>query len=271
MQLVSCHAGRLHTVSTESLGMSPATGGKAFRTGLVALDALAPRQGFARGAVHELLMPVALGRPMFAALVLAKSAARRNEDLGQNKHQTSNKRIRVQGSMFDVQRSTFAPSRPIIWCDPAAEFYPPAAAAAGVSLNNLYLLHPKTIADQSWAVAECLRCPGVAAVVVAARGLSRIEARRLQLAAERGGGVGIVMRPAGNGSDQYAAATRWLVTPAPGQRTAQRWKMQLIHGHGGRVGQAVFLEYSRETNSVRAIEQLPDRSDESRPAERAIA
>ena len=57
----------------------------------------------------------------------------------------------------------------------------------------------------------------------------------------------------------YAAATRWLIEPAPGERTVQRWKVQLIHGHGGRVGKTVILEHSRETNLVRAVEKLADR------------
>jgi hypothetical protein len=97
--------------------------------------------------------------------------------------------------------------------------------------------------------------------------LSRVEARRLQLSAERGGGVGLLLRPAGRAvSSEHAAVTRWLVRPAPGERTVQRWSVQLIHGHGGRVGQAVILEYSRETNRVRAVEQLADR-----PAEKEVA
>src|SRR5204863_337236 len=82
--------------------------------------------------------------------------------------------------------------------------------------------------------------------------LSRVEARRLQLAAERGGGVGVLLRLAGRASAEYAAATRWLVRPAAGERTVQRWSVQLIHGHGGRVGQAVFLEHSRESGLITA-------------------
>ena len=39
--------------------------------------------------------------------------------------------------------------------------------------------------DLIWTIAECLRCKGVSAVVAAPPRLSRIEARRLQLAAEQ--------------------------------------------------------------------------------------
>ena len=87
----------------------------------------------------------------------------------------------------------------------------------------------------------------------------------LQLAAEQGGGVGVLLRPStGPGSLNYAAATRWLVAPARGDRTLQRWKIQLVHGHGGRVGEAVCLEMCRRTGRIdarpaRAMEKQAER------------
>jgi protein ImuA len=191
---------------------------------LPALDELAPRGKLMRGAIHELLVDPSEGLPRFVAMIFARA---------------------VSGA--------------IIWCDPTGELYPPAVAPF-IPLDRLYLLHPKNLAEESWAVAECLRCRGVAAVVAAPPRLSRIEARRLQLAAERGGGAGILLRHFDRGANIYAASTRWLVSPCPGEATVQKWKIQLIHGHGGRVGQTVILEHHRETNLVRATEQLLDRS-----------
>ena len=133
----------------------------------------------------------------------------------------------------------------LVWCDPDGTLYPPAIAQAGVPLDRVVLLRPKA-ADLNWTLTECLRCKGVSAVVapVPAK-LSRVEARRFQLAAERGGGAGILLRSLGRGSDIYAAATRWLIEPARGERTVQRWKVELVHGHGGRLGQSVLLEKRR--------------------------
>jgi hypothetical protein len=153
-----------------------------------------------------------------------------------------------------------ARATPIIWCDTHNELYPPALAAHGISLEQLFLLHPRQT-DQTWAIAECLRCKGVSVVVATIPRLSRIEARRLQLSAETGGGVGIFLRSAGAGDDVYAAATRWLVRPAPAERTIQRWAIQLIHGHGGQLGHTVTLEHCRENNLVRTTVELADRSD----------
>lgn len=224
MQLISCHDGRLLKLDAQSLGGART---RLFRTGLEALDAIAPGGAFACGAVHELLSEPAHGKPLFLAMVMARS---------------------MSGTR-------------IIWCDTHNELYPPALAAHGIPLEQLFLLHPKP-ADQTWAIAECLRCKGVGVVIATIPRLSRIEARRLQLAAETGGGVGIFLRPAGPGNDIYAAATRWLVKPAPPERTIQRWAIQLIHGHGGRLGHTVTLEHCRENNLVRTTVELADRSNE---------
>ena len=229
MQVVSCHNGKLQSLAAAELkGRADRT----FTTGLEPLDHLAPSNAFARGTIHELLFAPEHSQPRFFATVLAQhaSAARSKQ-----------------------------PRLPIIWSDPRGELYPPAVAAMGIDLKQLYLLRVPTPADETWAVAECLRCKGVGAVVAAAQFLSRVEARRLQLAAETGGGVGLLLRPTGKRSANYAATTRWLVAPARGERSVQRWRIQLLHGHGGRVGETVFLECDRETHSVRATTQLADR------------
>ena len=262
MRLISCHDGRLLTLDAQAPGdfATSVTGGQSFTTGLPALDALPSGGAFARGVVHEILAESGHGTPLFPTMVLARAV------------------IGVEGGAWRVESKGLAsalspstlhppPSTPsTIWCDAKGTIYPPALAAHGIPLERLFLLHPRSAADQTWAAAECLRCKGVAAVIASIDyRLSRVEARRLQLSAERGGGVGILLRPANRLlSAEHAAATRWLVRPVPGERTVQRWSLQLIHGHGGRVGQAVILEHSRETNRVRAIEQLADRPVETK-------
>jgi protein ImuA len=248
MKLISCHDGKLFTL--DAARPSRATT-QTFRTDIPALDELPPGGAFARGAVHELLSKPGDAKPTFFASVLAL-------------HAWTNQ------------------NRAVVWSDPHDEFYPPAAAALGIPLDRLFVLRPKDDAEQVWAVAECLRCRGVAAVVAtlgARQRLSRVAARQLQLAAERGGGVGLLLRTAGKSSaatadDEHAAQTRWLVQPAPGEPLVQRWRIQLIFGHGGRVGEAIFLEHHRDTadpsksriarieaRPVRPAAQLADRPD----------
>jgi len=189
-------------------------GATVFRTGLPAWDELAPGGAFGLGVVHELLYPPKAPAPRTVAALLAVAAAA------------------ARGGW-------------VAWSDPAGTLYPPGLERLGLPMARLLLLRPAAPADEAWAAAECLRCRGVAATVVEPSRLSRVQARRLQLAAERGGGAGVFLRPRRSATD-YAAATRWLVRPAPGGRTVQRWAVELLHGHGGRVGQAVILEVSRD-------------------------
>ena len=235
MRIVSSHLGLLQTLTVQDETRPHA---KSFSTGLASLDSLPPRGAFAYGAIHEILSDPSQGVPRFFALLLARAAA--------------------------------SASRNIVWCDPRQELYPPALSSAGLSLDRLYLLHPRTPRDEVWAIAECLGCRGVSATIAAPPRLSRVEARRLQLAAERGGGTGILLRPTGAASTHYAAATRWLVQPAPGSAAVQRWSIQLIHGHGGLVGKTITLEVSRDSNQqsdhVRAIETVAARPAETKTA-----
>src|SRR5262245_12041754 len=118
MQLLSCHNGRLHAVNVAAWDGSFKT--KNFVTGFPALDDLLPGGAFARGAVHELLALPNHPPPLFAALLLVSCAI--------------------------VERDFQAA---IVWCDPLRALYPPAVAAMGVSLDRLFLLHPKSIQDEN--------------------------------------------------------------------------------------------------------------------------
>ena len=245
MQLISCHKGQLQRLSAGEL--ASATAAKTFKTGLRSIDHLLPAHAFPRGSVHELLADPHHGLPLFFAALLARSASSHSPP--------PHPPIAPSPLALSSHGGTIA------WCDPQSRIYPLALAAMNIPLDRVLLLRPKTEADEIWALTECLRSPGVAVTLGSPRRLSRTEARRLQLAAEAGGGVGILLRAEGRQSSaEYAAATRWRVRPVPaGERTLQRWELQLIHGHGGHIGQAVLLEACRETNALHAAPALADR------------
>ena len=242
MRLVAIRDGRL--VGTTGGDAGGASVGVS--SGVAALDRLAPGGAFARGAVHELLAEGAGGSgvPLTLAAALAGSA-----------------------SAASASSPGAGGGRVVAWVDPSGELYPPALAALGVDLSRLLVVRPADAAAAVWAAAACLACPAVAATVFApppGHRLTRAHARRLQLAAERGGGVGLLVRPGGDGSGSgrsgasgghYAAATRWAVSPAPGDSGRQRWSVRLAHGHGGRVGEAVLLEVRRDdgTGDIAAV------------------
>jgi protein ImuA len=238
MKLTTDKASLLRALLAERI---PSVRHESFRTGLDLFDELTPGGEFQYGAVHELLSDPRSPAPKTIALLLASAAQRQRETSG---------------------------GGAVVWSDPAHEFYPPAllsssseASATSLDLRRLILLRCDNPADELWALAECLRCKGVSATVASISRLTQLQARRLQLAAECGGGIGLFMRPyVAKSHVPYAAATRWRVRPASGTEQTQRWSVELLHGHGGQIGQVVLIEVNRETRVVRASAPITDRS-----------
>ena len=186
-------------------------------------------------AIHELLFDPVAGNPLpcFPAWLAARASI--------NGH--------------SAPHAVSATSRALVWVDPTGTFYPPAVIGPHLLPANLYVLRPRN-ADLIWTIAECLRCQAIGAVVAPfMQRPTRVEVRQLQLAAEKGGGIGLLLRPnlVGAGSHIYAAATRWLISPASGERTIQRWRIQLIHGHGRQIGQSFILEKHRASGHTNLV------------------
>ena len=198
-----------------------------------------PGETLARRAVHELIFEPGSGHPApsYVAMRVARHALADQPARG-------------------AWRAGQADAPAMVWCDPHHTVYPPALKLAGVPLDRLCLVHPPQC-ELLWTLAECLRCPGVGVVVATLPlRLSRVEARRLQLAAERGGGIAILMRPL-HLAEVYAAASRWHVSPAPGERGIQRWKIVPFHGHGRYFGQSFTLENRRAFADCSTVEPVP--------------
>jgi hypothetical protein len=236
MQLISTAGG---TLRTQKINRIIPARPNVWSGALSALADLLPCDGLRCGAMHEILGQ--RGTPPWSfALLLAHAAAN-----------------------VSPRRGT------IVWSDPRGELNPPALSSA-IAIRRLFLLRIQNPSDELWAVVQCLRCPAVAATIASPASLGDIEARRLQLAAEQGGGVGVLIRRHDDlARAHYAAATRWLVRPAPGNSLVQRWSVQLIHGHGGKIGKNIFLEICRDAfqpDHMCALDALADRSDSAPPA-----
>jgi hypothetical protein len=112
----------------------------------------------------------------------------------------------------------------------------------GLELDRLVLVRPRSEAEVVWAAEESLRSPAVGVVLVTwLWGMDHRQARRLQLAAETGGGVGLVVRSVRARGRISSAAVRLLVEPAPAEPAvsirrdglAGRWSVQVLRCRGG--------------------------------------
>ena len=187
-------------------------------TGVPALDHLLPAGGLRRGTLVEYLADGTL------ALGAAREACR-------------------QG-------------RALVVSDRRRTFYPPAAAAWGIDLASTIVLQPASIADERRAVDQTLRCPGVGAVWVRLGILDPREFRRLQLAAEAGGTVGLLVRSASVRGWPTWSDVQWLIQPQPSPGP-WRLRVELLRCRGGPGGRSVLLELDEPTRTWREAHAHP--------------
>ncbi len=128
---------------------------------------------------------------------------------------------------------------------------------------------------------DALRTPGVVAAIGEAGEVDLTAGRRLQLACETGLATGLVLRrqPFGvaaakapeegpvRSAPGSAAATRWLVGPAPSEPApgelglgAPRWRVRLERCRGGRTGDWI-LETREEDDAPHPFRLVADLAD----------
>jgi protein ImuA len=195
-------------------------------SGCAAIDGLLPEGGFRRGTLVEWLAAGEGSGAQTLAMIAARQACREG------------------GSLVVV--------------DAAQEFYPPAAAGLGIDLERLVVVQAAKDAEWLWALDQALRCGGVAAALAWAPRLDGRTFRRLQLAAEEGGGLGLLVRPVRVRGQPSWANVRLLVESRPGtDGTGRRLRIEMLLSRGGKSGR-VEVEIDDSTNDVHLVPQLAD-------------
>ncbi len=193
-------------------------------SGCAALDQLLPERGFARGSLIELLGEPGSGVGTLA-MILARQAS-------------------LEGGA-------------IVVLDNQRRFYPPAAAALGIDLEQVLVIRTDHPDDQQWALDQCLRCPAVAAVWAPWRDLQEHTFRRLQLATGQGGGLGLLIRPVQMRSQPSWSDLQLLVTPQSGHAEdsghARQLHLQITRCRHGTSGGVVELEMDEIAGVIRQI------------------
>jgi hypothetical protein len=116
----------------------------------------------------------------------------------------------------------------LVVIDRRQTFYPPAAAAWGIDLNRLIVVRPHTARDELWAAVESLRSPAVAAVWASIERLDHRAFRRLQLAAQAGRTLGLLLRPYSARGQPSWADLRLAVEARQADRETRRQGDRLV-------------------------------------------
>ncbi len=195
-------------------------------SGCKGLDQLLPEGGFRRGSLVEWLAAEEGSGALSLALIVAREACREGGGL--------------------------------VVFDRAKQFYPPAAVRLGIEPAQLLVVRPETQADELWALTQVLRCPGVAAAVVPLDRLESHDFRRLQLAAESHGTLGLLLRPWHVQKEPSWAEVRLGIESLPSLKSAEVrcQKVHLLRSRRGAGYGTVEVELYEETHPVHLAARL---------------
>ena len=166
-----------------------------------------------------------------------------------------------------------------VWVMRRDDLWAPGLAGLGFPPERLIQVCARDEAEALMVMEDALTTVGVAAVFAEVEAVDLTAGRRIQLACERRGGTGFVIRrrPFGGGAGKEApgsvAATRWRVGPAPSEPPAgefglgaPRYRVELERCRGGRTGawileadQAYSWEAANVAHPLRLVAQLGDR------------
>jgi protein ImuA len=204
------------------------------------LGDLFPEQGLAAGSLVELLPGVPGAGAWTLALLLASYAC--------------------------GERKT------LLIADPERCFYPPAARKFGLDASRIVIVRPRTARDALHALGQALRCSAIGTAIGEFERLQDREVRRLQLAAESGGTVGVLLRPVSALGAPSFASVRLLMHPEPADRNVcptgswRRVRLEVLRCQGGRDGKSLCVEIDDATGHVRAFSPLELAADMASPA-----
>jgi protein ImuA len=136
-------------------------------------------------------------------------------------------------------------SGPVIWCLTRTDLFAPALQQAGVDLKRVIFVESDNEEGVLDSAETALRFGGLAVVVAEVVRLPMIASRRMQLAAEQTGAMGLIIRrwrrqsEATDYGQPTASSTRWRVSalpseelPVPGVGRA-RWTVELLRARAG--------------------------------------
>ncbi len=156
---------------------------------------------------------------------------------------------------------------PWLWVAGREDLYAPGLLALGLDPGRLVLACAPDDAAVLAAMEAGLRGGGFAGVAGEAGRLSRLAARRLQLACLRHGRMGLVLHrwPYGRAAEPReeapSAVTRWRIAAVPsgGPWAPPRWRLALVHARGGVPGEWIVEAGERDAaDPVRVVAELAD-------------
>lgn len=218
--------------------------GEALPFGVTEIDGHLPRGGLVTGAVHEILDDD-LRKPLQDSDKPSKYSLKAKHEDG-FRGAVTGFAAALAGKAQSVRAA------PVVWIAPRLSYreslYGPGLLEFGLDPADLIAVRipagSEFAATALWAMEEALRAPAVGLVCAEIEEMNLTASRRLQLAAEAGNGLGLLLRraPRGAALPPTASVSRWRVSSLPGSPADEherlpgrpRWKAELLRARGGR-------------------------------------
>ncbi|MBE9601909.1 ImuA family protein [Pedobacter sp. MC2016-24] len=214
-------------------GFKPAEGEVAARVGLGEIEAAFPGGVFPRKGIHEFIC------------------------------ETPDQVAATDGFVAGLLSVLMAEGTGCVWISTSRRLFPPSLAAFNVETDQIIFVDVRSDREALWVMEEALRCDGLAAVVAEVDGLSLVESRRLQLAVERQGIPGLIIRKDPQKLVAGVSTARWKIAPLPsGDEDGMpgvgfpRWQVQLLKVRSGNPG-SWTLEWEADRFLQVTKEQVP--------------
>jgi hypothetical protein len=185
---------------------------KSVSLGLSALDSALKEGGLALGATHEFTLADSLYPPLhFLGAIIAQAV-------------TANDTV-------------------VSWIGRACWPTPHLLAAIAANLSatrginwdwqvRSLFIDPTSREKQLWAITQALQSQTVCVTVADGKGLNFALTRRLQLAAQRGGTLGLLALPPNEITRNSASRTKWRLTPLASDDESLSWRVELLRARG---------------------------------------
>lgn len=194
-------------------GFKPAIIGTTGNIGLGPVEAAFPNSIFPKGAIHE-----------FLSLVPEHAAA-------------------CGGFIAGLLKALMEQGGACLWISASRMLFPPSLKVFGVEPDRIIFVDLQREKDVLWAMEEALKCEGLAAVIAEVQDISLTASRRLQLAVEKSGVTGLVIRNDARRLSTTACIARWQITPVASKLEDgmpgvgfPRWKVELLKVRNGNPG-----------------------------------
>jgi len=127
------------------------------------------------------------------------------------------------------------------WVCREQNIFPPALAFFGLKPEHVIFIQLEKEKDRLWVMEEALKCEGITAVIGECKNLSFTISRRFQLAVERSGVTGFIIREEGN--NNTSSLSLWEIQHAPSYKEEDLpgigfpiWKISLLKVRNGKPG-----------------------------------